>query len=304
MENYLGIDIGGTFIKYGIINNIGKVISKGKTSTDRQNPKVVIAKLIEIIEQGKIAYEIKNVGISLPGVIDQENKMLTSGAIESLYKFDIVGILEKETNVNIKLSNDANAIAVAEKWIGAGKGCKNFVCLPLGTGVGGAIVIDGKIIKGRVGAAGEFGMTLMGLGKKEPLRYESASFYCGSIAGLCRSYNLKLGKKDLSEWEYSVEAIMEEASKGNEVAISSLSEFYNNIAVLLLNISTVIDPELILVGGGICENEIVMMNIINSFNLLRDRYTDISALGAPIIKKCQLGNTAGMLGAVVPYLDI
>jgi len=289
MENYLGIDIGGTFIKYGIINNIGKVISKGKTSTDRQNPKVVIAELIEIIEQGKIAYEIKNVGISLPGVIDQENKMLTSGAIESLYKFDIVGILEKETNVNIKLSNDANAIAVAEKWIGAGKGCKNFVCLPLGTGVG---------------AAGEFGMTLMGLGKKEPLRYESASFYCGSIAGLCRSYNLKLGKKDLSEWEYSVEAIMEEASKGNEVAISSLSEFYNNIAVLLLNISTVIDPELILVGGGICENEIVMMNIINSFNLLRDRYTDISALGAPIIKKCQLGNTAGMLGAVIPYLDI
>lgn len=303
MEKYLGIDIGGTFIKYGIITQDGEVLSRDKVPTMREQPVMVLEKLVEIIEEQKEKYNIEKVGISIPGVINSENRLITSGAIEKMYEYDISEIISKETGLDIKLTNDANAIAYAEKWVGAGKGCKNFVCLPLGTGVGGAIVIDGKIVKGRVGAAGEFGMSLMGLGKREPIRYDSTSFYCGAVAGLCRMYNFKLGIRDFSKWERNIETIMERAFQGQKEAIESLEEFYNNVAILLLNVSVSLDPEMILIGGGVSENEIIMRNIETEFRNLTIRYSDVTSLGIPKIRCCKLGNAAGMIGAVVPFVS-
>lgn len=303
MEKYAGIDIGGSFIKYGIVTKTGNLLFSDKCPTDRTNPELVLAKLIEIIETLKQDYGIDQVGISIPGVINRENKMLTSGALEGLYKQDVSQILSKRTQTHIVLINDANAIAYAEKWLGAGQDSDNFVCLPLGTGVGGSIFINGQLIKGRSGAGGEFGMMLMGLGKKEPIGYESASFYCGAVAGLCRIYNLKLGNKDFAQWQRDIKVILELAASGDLVAQESLTEFYQNTAVLLLNISVSIDPELIIIGGGISENTTIMSGISAAVNDLLARYSDMSAIGFPEIKSCMLGNTAGMIGAVYHMIE-
>lgn len=303
MKKYAGIDVGGSFIKFGIFTNDGTMIFSDRCQTDRKQPEVVLDCLTEIINKLKIAFEIDQVGISIPGVINNKNQLVTSGAIENLFQYDVSQILEERTAIAIRLVNDANAVAYAENWLGAGQLSKNFVCLPLGTGVGGSIVIDGKVIKGRIGAAGEFGMTLMGLGKTEPVGYESASFYCGAVAGLCRIYNQKLGRKDFSEWEKNVETILQLADSGEREAIDSLTAFYQNIAVLLLNISVSLDPEKIIIGGGISENKVIMLGIKKAVNVLVERYKDMSALGFPEITHSMLGNKAGMIGAVSQLLE-
>lgn len=303
MEKYVGIDIGGSFIKYGIVTETGELLFSDKCPTDRTNSERVIDKLVDIILKLKHEYGIDRVGISIPGVINKNNKMLTSGALDGMYKVDVSQILAERTQTHIVLINDANAIAYAEKWLGAAKHSDNFVCLPLGTGVGGAIFINGHLIKGRSGAAGEFGMMLMGLGKHEPIAYESASFYCGAVAGLCRIYNLKLGNKDIATWERDIKVILELAESGQQAAQESLSEFYENTAVLLLNISLTIDPEAIIIGGGISENTTIMSGIKAAVDQLLERYSDMSALGFPEIKSCVLGNTAGMIGAVYQMIE-
>lgn len=298
LKKYAGIDIGGSFIKYGIVTDTGDVLFSDKCPTDRTKPKRVLDDLADIIRQLKQDYGIDKVGISIPGVINQVNQLVTSGAIQDLYKYDVSGVLSEKTQTQVQLVNDANAVAYAEKWIGAGENYDNFVCLPLGTGVGGAIFINGQLIKGRSGAAGEFGMTLMGVGKTEPVGYESASFYCGAVAGLCRIYNAKMGIKTFADWERDITVILNFAEAGQVEAQESLAEFYQNTAVLLLNISVSIDPELIIIGGGISENTTIMTGIKTAIKQLLVRYSDMSAIGFPKIKSCALGNTAGMIGAV------
>lgn len=298
LTKYAGIDIGGSFIKYGIVTETGDILFSDKCPTDRTKPDLVLDALSGIIDKLKSVYGIDQVGISIPGVINKDNKMLTSGALEGLHKYDVSAILAERTQTKVQLVNDANAVASAEKWVGAAENCDNFVCLPLGTGVGGSIFINGELVRGRSGAAGEFGMTLMGLGKNDPVGYESASFYCGAVAGLCRIYNMKLGKKNFADWERDIKVILDLAASGQVEAQESLTEFYQNTAVLLLNVSVSIDPELIVIGGGISENQTIMTGINEAIQDLLVRYSDMSAIGFPEIASCMLGNTAGMIGAV------
>lgn len=302
MKKYVGIDIGGSFIKYGTLDKKGMILHKGKEHTNRNKPEQVLEDLTSIILEESHGQVIEGVGISIPGVIDLNNKLLTSGALKDLYKYDIQSRLSKNTGLKIKLVNDAKSIGYAEGWLGAGAGCQNFVCLPLGTGVGGSIILDGKMCQGRTGAAGEFGMMLMGLGKTEPVGYESASFYCGAVAGLCRMYNQKMGRTNFSTWNTDILSILDLAREGNQIASESLEEFYQNVAVLLLNISVSIDPEKILIGGGISENTEIMTGIQEAVQQLVQRYKDMSAIGLPEIVSCKLGNNAGMIGAVSQFI--
>lgn len=303
MKKYIGIDIGGSFIKYGLLDETGTILQKKKRPTDRNDPKQVLTQLATIISEESNGQTIAGVGISLPGIIDPDEHLLTSGALTDLYQYDVQQILTEKTGQKIKLVNDANAIGYAEGALGAGSGCDNFVCLPLGTGVGGSVVLNGKLRQGRTGAAGEFGMMLMGLGKTEPVGYESASFYCGAVGGLCRIYNQKLGRRDLKTWNTDVKAILAAAENGDELARQSVAEFYQNVAVLLLNISVALDPEQILIGGGISENAEIMSGIKEACQRLLARYADMSVIGLPDIISCQLGNDAGMIGAVLQFIE-
>lgn len=303
MEEYLGIDVGGSFIKYGVINKNGSVLLQNKIPSNRKEPGKIIESLIQIILKIKNVRPLVGVALSIPGVISEKSQMLTSGALEGLYRYNLAQILGDKTKMKVCIVNDAKAVGYAEKWIGAGKNCHNFVCLPLGTGVGGTIVLNGKVIQGRTGAAGEFGLMLMGLGKSEPVGYDSASFHCGAVAGLCRIYNRKLGNRAFEDWELDIKKILLCASQGQLQAIESLEEFYNNVAVLLLNITVSLDPEKILIGGGISENETIMDGIKKALKVLVTRYPEISAIGTPAIESCQLGNAAGMIGAVARMLE-
>ncbi len=303
MKNYIGIDVGGTFIKFGIINAEGKVIYDSKIVTQRDNPEGVLNDLIKIIGELKRKYGIYEVGISLPGIINRKNQLLTSGTIQDLYKYPIKNEIEGKTDMNVSLVNDANAMAIAEKWIGSGRNCDNFVCLPLGTGVGGAIVINNQIISGKNGAAGEFGLTFMDQVDQKMLVNSSASFYCGTIMGLCRIYNRELNRTSINEWETDVAKIILASKKKQKEAIESLNEFYKNVARLLMNVTLSLDPEKILIGGGISENSQILRGIQKAFLQLGRSYSQTEKLELPEIIPCQLGNKAGMIGSIASFVN-
>ncbi|WP_314067661.1 ROK family protein [uncultured Vagococcus sp.] len=300
---YIGIDVGGSYIKYGVVNRKGQLLFSDKQSTDRSNPQAVVQTIVAISSLLQQRYEIKGIGISIPGVINHENRLITSGAIVGLHEIEVSQLLARQTGKPIVLVNDANAIGYGEQWVGNGKNCQNFVCLPLGTGVGGAIIVNGQLLKGRTGAAGEFGMALMGLGKTEPVAYESASLYCGAVAGLCRIYSTKLGKPNAADWTVDIPHILKLAEEGDQKATESLGEFYQNTAVLLLNIAVTIDPEKILIGGGVSDSPIIMAGIEKAVKQLLARYTVIENLGFPQLSRVKLGNTAGMIGAVSQLIE-
>lgn len=136
MKHFLGIDVGGSYIKSGIVSESGEVSEVGKTKTYRKEPETVLAAIRQIISQKSQPTDLDGIGVSIPGVIDKNFNMVTSGAIEGLAGRNILNELQEGISIPLTVVNDANAIALAERWGGAAQGCHDFVCLPLGTDVG------------------------------------------------------------------------------------------------------------------------------------------------------------------------
>ncbi|MFH1287282.1 MAG: ROK family protein, partial [bacterium] len=178
MNSHLALvtDLGGTFIKCALVNKNGKVLCSNVISTDAGNGKDYVVK--KIIEQQKKIFAdrkdllkyVSGVAIGCPGPVDIEKGIVSNPPnLPGWGNVSIRNILRKAWGIPVFIENDANAAALGEYWLGAGKGSKSMVCITLGTGVGGGIVIDGKIFRGVTGGAGEIGhITIEPKGRKCP----------------------------------------------------------------------------------------------------------------------------------------
>lgn len=294
MKYYAGIDIGGTYIKMGIINEEGKICldEKEETSKDR----MALMQQIKGFLLRHSNYDVEAVGISTPGIVRTDGYMQTSGAIKCFFHRNMKTEFEEYLHLPVVIENDGKAAACAEKWQGAAKNNHNFVCLTLGTAIGGAIYINDKLYRGLGGLAGEFGISLAGH-QKDHYEEQSFSYQAATVAGLCRHYSYRVHERVLDAME-----IMIRASQGDEIAQECLEEFYHSVAVLLMNVAVIIAPEVILIGGGISSNDEVMNNITNEYQQICQKYHVLSLIDMPIIQPCQLHNQAGMIGAVAPLI--
>lgn len=159
MKQIVGIDVGGAFIKWGRADASGTVSRFERIPTERENPDGVIEKIAMIVrnEEG-----VARVGISIPGIVSPAGHLITPGAIEGLAEREVKDEIEALTGLPVAVVNDAHAAGLAERWVGEGADCDHFVVMTLGTGVGGAIFVDGKLYRGFCGAAGELSMAPMG----------------------------------------------------------------------------------------------------------------------------------------------
>lgn len=303
MTQYIGIDVGGSTIKAALVDEQGQLKNYQQCPTTRDDPEKVLQTLTELIHYYQTT-TITQVGISIPGVINPAGKMITSGAIAQLHHYAVLDDLQKATHTTVRLVNDANAIALAEHWQGRAKDVQNFVCVPLGTGVGGSIFLNGQLVTGVGGAAGEFGMMLANPEKvsAQTAHLAEYSFNAGAVAGLCRIYNQKLKRVNLADWELSVPQILKKAATGQTEAQESLAIFYQNVATLLLNIRVVLDPSLILIGGGISESQAIINGIQAVLTAITKQHPDLLAIGMPPVLPCQLGNRAGIIGAASQFV--
>lgn len=294
MKYYAGIDIGGTRIKMGILNEEGEICLGENEETSKE--RILLIQQVKDFLYRHSEYPVEAVGISTPGIVRSDGYMQTSGAIKCFFHRNMKTEFEECLKLPVIIENDGKSAACAEKWQGAAKDINNFVCLTLGTAIGGAIYIDGKLYRGLGGLAGEFGISLVGH-QKGNYDEQSFSYHAATVAGLCRHYSYRVHERVLDAQE-----IMKRANQGDEIAEECLKEFYHSVAVLLMNVAVTIAPEVILIGGGISSNKEVMENIVADYQQICQDYHVLSLVDMPHIQTCHLHNQAGMIGAVAPLI--
>lgn len=279
----LAIDVGGTKIKYAYITSVEN-FERHEIDTNISSP----ADFIEIIHQLCINRDVARVSISMPGFLDKNNVLIRAGALKSLDGFNIKKVLERELNKPVYIENDAKCAAIAEKEFGNGKDINSFVMLTLGTGIGGAIIFENKILRGVNNRAGEIGMLLSNNGGQLKTMHEIAS-----TSALIYSYNLKLNKK-----ETDARKILDEYTKNDKVR-KIVDEWAFEVAVFVFNVSSMLNPEKILIGGGISENPILIELIRKSLNSI-PLWSDFSCE----VEVCKHRNNAGIIGAYFNALNL
>ena len=284
---YIVLDIGGTFIKHAVMDENFNEEQAGETPTEYE-PERFLEQLVSVIKSYGEGYG--GVAISMAGFINPETGENTDyGCSERFTKYNLKEVLAQRTGYRISIENDSNCAALAESVLGAGKGRSTVCTMTVGTGIGGAVITDGKLFRGRNFKAGEYGFALVGFEKDEDgntvLRYAKAtsilSKRCSEALG--RQLNGKL-----------VMELLDSEPKVKEIYDLWLAD----IAFCIGNVCVALDPEVFLVGGGISGSKRFMADLkaktYGLFEKLED-YTEILP--------CSLGNNAGKAGALIIFFE-
>lgn len=306
MKYCFGVDLGGTTVKMGIFQEDGIVVDKWEIKTRTENAGEAIlpdiaASIKEKIEEHQMDKRaILGVGIGVPAPVREDGSVPNTVNLGWGYKA-VKKELEELTGLPVEAGNDANVAALGELWLGGGKGYKNMIMVTLGTGVGGGVIVDGKCIVGAHGAAGEYGhMTVdydeqevgCGCGRKGCLEmYASAT-------GITRLANRRLAKDDAPSSlrrveQISAKAVFDAVKEGDAVAIEIAETFGSYLARGLVNITTVSDPEIIVIGGGVSKAGSILLDFVKKPFRENAYYPNADTKFA----LAELGNDAGICGA-------
>jgi glucokinase len=301
MRNIACFDVGGTFVKYGVVDENGDILFKSKFLSPKQNCKIKIPEMmISKIKEFQKEYSIHSVGISTAGKVDSEKGeiIFCSDNLPGYTGAKLSEEIKKFTGLDCFVENDVNAAALGESWQGAGKDRENFVCVTLGTGIGGAIIINGKLYKGVTGGSGEVGHIIINENGEE-CNCGSRGCYerYASTAALIRNYAVKAG---ISEETINGKDIFKKVKKGEELAVEVYKEFLSHIVTGLVNITHLFDPGLIVIGGGISEEGDCLLKDLNS--LFKQKVMPSYEEHTEIVRAI-LGNDAGLIGACYIALD-
>ena len=310
MKEYaFGIDLGGTTAKIGLFTTSGALLEKWEVATDTSNAGEHILENLAAAVLGKMKEksiqpeQVEGVGIGVPGpVLDSSIVPIVCANLggwgERNVSAQLSGLLD---GLKVLVGNDANVAALGEIWMGAAKGAKNAVMVTLGTGVGGGVVINGKVIDGVHGAGGEIGHITVN-------RHETAVCGCGK-RGCLEQYSSATGvvrcmKKLLDEnpdtpcvlrgTEFAAKDVFDAARNGDALAAREVDEMSDTLGMALANIASTVDPEAFLVGGGVARAGDVLFAPLNKHF---QEYAFKSCRETPI-KQASLGNDAGIYGAV------
>ena len=297
MMYYICIDIGGTSIKYGVLSEKGEIFIDGTVSTkvtEKENFILSdVKKLIRNILDEYRNYEIKGICVSTAGVVNPEKGEIAYAGptIPKYTGTKIKEELEKEFSISCEVENDVNCAGLGEYWRGAGKGSKSMVCLTIGTGIGGSVILDGKLLNGIGYTAGEIGYM------------DVNGSYIQNIAS--SRYLVEKVQKEKEEKEGITDAItgvdiFELAKKGDEICIAGINEIISNLAVGVRNIMYLLNPEVIVIGGGItAQKEYLEEKIRKEVNdgMISDMFRKTR------IELAQQGNQSGLLGALYNFLN-
>ena len=285
--NILAIDIGGTMIKYGLVSSDGEILSTDKIETEAEKGlENILNKIDNIFKRYK---ENNPVGIAVSGT-GQINGMIGkviggNPIIPNWIGTNLVKILEKKYNLPAVLENDVNCVALGEKWIGAGKDLSNFICLTIGTGIGGGIILNNQLFRGENFVAGEFGHILIKKGEFEQF---------ASTTALIRLVKERTGKILNGKEIFDLEK--KEIVEYQEV----ISEWIENLTDGLSSIIYCFNPANIILGGGVIgQGEPLINRIKNSlFKKIGPQFKEKLN-----IIQAKLGNNAGMIGASYLLLE-
>ena len=259
----VGIDIGGTKVAAGVVTETGEILSRLTLATPSHSPQAVEDAIVESVARFRRTFRVDTVGVGAAGWVDTDQAVVRFSPHLAWRNTPLKEQLNERTDLPVIVDNDANAAAWAEHRFGAGAGSRVMVCLTLGTGIGGALVIDGRLFRGRYGMAGEWGhMQVVPDGHWCPCgnrgcweQYASGNALVRDARALIQERSpLAEGLADLVDGDASLltgPAITELALAGDATAIELLGDVGASLGRGLANLAAALDPEVFVVGGGV-----------------------------------------------------
>ncbi len=310
MDYAIGIDLGGTKVLSALINKkTGEVVSSVKKKTRKdKGPTKIVEKIIEsvdeLLEENKILKsEIKSIGIGVAGQVDRDNGILLSAPNLDCFNINIKEIIEKEFSIPTFVGNDVEIATLGEIKFGAGVGYKNLVCVFVGTGVGSGIVRDGELYTGATGTAGEIGHIVVDYGGRQCgcgamgclEAYASRSAIEKRITGALKKGRNSIILDYMEDGKSMSSGMIKKAlEQGDELITQALDEASEYLSAGLASVINFINPELIILGGG-------LIDAIDYFYNKTILKAHVKALPTPAskieFKKAQLGDYSGVIGA-------
>ncbi len=310
MKYYIGIDLGGTNIKAGVVNENYEIISKATTKTMLPRPAEEIcadmAKVsLEAMEQAGLKLEnIESIGIGTPGTANSETGIIEYSNNLGFLNLPVVELMQKYINKPFYVENDANAAAYGEFIAGAAKGANDAVCITLGTGVGGGIIINGKIYSGFNFAGAEIGHTVIDPNGPECTCGRKGCFEVFSSAtGLVRmTKEAMLEDKASVMWQMNEEdgkvsarTAFNAMRAGDRAGKAVVDKYIRYLACGITNTINIFQPDILCIGGGVCNEGDPLLLPLKEL-VAKEIYTKNSAKNTEIVI-AKLGNDAGIIGA-------
>lgn len=298
---YVGVDVGGTTIKMGLFSDKGELLEKWEIPTNTEdNGDHILPEIVDSIEEKRAEHggNIKGIGVGIPGPMTEEGVVLKCANF-GWGVFNVKNAVAGLTGVgNVRVGNDANVAALGEMWKGGGRGYDSIVMVTLGTGCGGGVIYNGKVLTGSKGAGGEIGHI-----KVE--RNETERCGCGnkgcleqyvSATGIVRMANKNLREDSCLArcGEISAKDVFDGAKAGDEYCLELVDRFGRYLGTALSDVAHVIDPEAFVIGGGVSAAGQIILDIVQKYYKENAMY----ALQDTKFHLAELGNDAGIYGAV------
>lgn len=300
MKAYMVFDVGGTYVKYAVMNGAAEKLASGKFPTPQDHLTVFLEEIRDIVNEVKNSYDLQGVAVSAPGAVDIKTGFIGgASAVPYIHGVCMIDLIQEQTGLPVTIENDANCAALAEGWVGAAKDTDYYICIVIGTGIGGSIVMNHSILRGANLHGGEFGYMIMNdesgtSGKKD---LQSTWSLTASTNALVRAVE---AKKSLPTGTLTGEDVFYLAESGDAIVQESIQQFYKKIAIGIYNLQYSLDPEKILIGGGISKRQEVIEGINAELSLLKD---DTATLTIEV-EACQFDNDANLLGALFHFLKV
>lgn len=292
MNNYIAFDIGGSAVKWAILNDEGKFLESGKILV-AENIDEFFKRIIHVVLESKSKYDLKGIGISAPGAVNSETGIIGgSSAIPYIHGPNFKEILNKSTKLEVAIENDANCAALGECWLGAAKNVNDCAFVVCGTGIGGAIIKDKKVHTGIHKHGGEFGYFILDYDENSENKFQSWS----KIASTAVLVQNIAKRKGIDCKEIDGIKAFELYEQNDKIAIEEVEKYFTYMAIGIYNIQYIYDPEVIVLGGAISERS----DYIGKINKKIDRIMENNKDGKirPVVKRCIYGNNANILGAL------
>lgn len=299
-----GVDLGGTTVKLGMFDSEGTVLEKWEIPTRKEDKgSHILSDIAEAIlgkmkEKNISKEEVVGVGIGAPGPIDEAGVIYCAANL-GWDTFNINEVFGDMLGLPVKAGNDANVAALGEMWRGGGQGYKDMVLVTLGTGVGGGIIVNGKILTGSIGAGGEIGHIHIVDGEEDACgcgNHGCLEQYA-SATGIVRIANRKLASCNedsvLRSQEISAKTVFDAVKAGDKVACDIAEEFGQYLGKGVAAIAAVVNPEAFVIGGGVSKAGEVLLGYVQKYF---DEYAFSKTKNA-VFKLAELGNDAGIYGA-------
>lgn len=293
---YVALDIGGTFIKYALMEADASLLKKGKEPTPGSWE--AFLKTVDALIR-RFGSEAEGICVSCPGLIDVNSGIVYhGGSLHFLHERNLKQELHKRSGLPVEIENDAKCAGLAEAVLGNASHVRDSITIVLGTGIGGALVKDGKIIHGHHLMAGEFSWVIpnIDMSGETPPRKQALLFHRVSTQSLIdkAAVRLNIPPKDITG-----ELVYRWAEQGDGACREVIQEFYRGLAIQIANLQHIFDPEIFCIGGGISREPALLPEIRRHIDIVYSEYGLVMA--KPEVVLCKFKNDANLIGALCHY---